>query len=54
MWRRKFIRLQERAVAADIVAHMHLDARLMKIVRAVHRRRRRKRIGTRTQWKASS
>jgi hypothetical protein len=42
MWRSTFAGLQERAVAADIVADMHLDARLMKIARGVHRRRRRK------------
>jgi hypothetical protein len=40
MWRRTFARLQERAVAADIVADMHLDTRLMKIARGVYRRLR--------------
>jgi hypothetical protein len=42
MWRRTFVRLQERAVAADIVADMHLESNLMKIAHRVHRRLRRK------------
>jgi hypothetical protein len=40
MWRSTFVRLQKRAVAADIVADMHLNARLMKIARRVQRRLR--------------
>jgi hypothetical protein len=42
MWRRTFTLLQERAVAADIVADMHLESNLMKIARRVQRRMRRK------------
>jgi hypothetical protein len=49
MWRSKFARLQERAVAADIVADMHLNARLVKIVRAVDRRRRGSALGQSTK-----
>jgi hypothetical protein len=40
MWRGTFARLQERTVAADIVADMHFDERLMRLVDRVERRRR--------------
>jgi hypothetical protein len=40
MWQRTFARLQESAIAADIIADVHLDAHLTKIVRGLYRRRR--------------
>jgi hypothetical protein len=40
MWQRTFARLEERAVAADIIADMHFDGRLMKLAKRVERRRR--------------
>jgi hypothetical protein len=42
MWRRTFARLQDRAVAADIIADLRLGARLMKIARGVQQRGGRK------------
>jgi hypothetical protein len=38
MWRGTFARLQERAVAADIIADLRFGARLMKIARGVQQR----------------
>jgi hypothetical protein len=38
MWHRTFARLREKAVAADIIADVHLGARLMKIARRVQQR----------------
>jgi hypothetical protein len=40
MWRSTFDQLQERAVAADIVADLHWESNLMKIARRVNRRLR--------------
>ena len=37
MWRTTFVRLQDTAVAADIVADMHWESNLMKIARRVNR-----------------
>jgi hypothetical protein len=41
MWRSTFAKLREGAVVADIVADVHLGARLMKIARRAQRRQRR-------------
>ena len=42
MWKKTFTRLQERSVAADIIADMHLELNLMKIASRVKWRLRRK------------
>jgi hypothetical protein len=36
MWKKTFVRLQDRAVAADIIANMHLESNLMKIASRVN------------------
>jgi hypothetical protein len=38
MWKKTFTGLQERSVAADIIADMHLESNLMKIASRVKRR----------------
>jgi hypothetical protein len=40
MWTSTYARLQERAVAADIIANKHVEERLMKLVERIERRRR--------------
>ena len=40
MWRATFVRLQERAITADILADIHWESNLMKIAQRVRRRLR--------------
>jgi hypothetical protein len=45
MWRRKFANLRNASIAADIVADVHINARLMALAERVGRRVRRRRRG---------
>jgi hypothetical protein len=49
MWKKTFARLQERSVAADIIADVHLESNLMKIASRVKRRLRRRSQAFRTR-----
>jgi hypothetical protein len=49
MWKKTFTGLQEKSVAADIIADMHLQSNLMKIASRVKRRLRRRSQAFRTR-----